>query len=337
MQLVVSSDYLISPAYCSKESLPSCVESLIFIKRDLDNGSSSIVIEENSLDKLEEIGYYPCAQMFNHHLKNIGHDDYCGKEIARTVHNILIKNLGDDSKFPVCVADWNNKLVEPMLEGRSQTRNEALVDLLENISLSIRFFDKNYSMLHHPTCEGNSVTFTGEVVSILPENDDELPQEIKTTIQVLKSYQMFTVSQNTLSLYNAATDENAIKSAFLVGANAVFAQRGVKRSALKLEDFSLGEKFIESLDTNQCAPTQKYSGTTFDVICHALAGIGKNSLDPFWKDTTRKEQRSRANGDLAWRTHITKGNPTLRLMYWKNDVGHIELANIGKKNDVEIF
>ena len=337
MQLVVSCDYLISPAYCSKEHLSACVDSLISLKRELDNGSESILIEENSLSKLEEIGCYPCSQIFNHHLKNIGNDDYSGREIARTINNILIQQMHDGNRLPVCVADWSTKLVEPTLLGRSKSRSDALADLLESMSLSIRFFDKNYAMLHHPTCEGDSVTFSGEMLSILPESEEALPQKIQATVPILIDYKMFTISQNAFLLYGLATDEYSIKSALFSGANLIVSQRCSGRAPLKWEDFSLGSGFFESLIANQCAPKQKYAGTAFDAICHALAGIGKYDLDPFWKDTTRKEQRSRKNGDLAWRTHITKGNPTLRLMYWKNESGEIELANVGKKNDLEIL
>lgn len=337
MQLVVSCDYLISPAYCEPDQLSACVESLINIKRDIENDLRNVVIEESALEKLAELGCYPCAQIFNYNLQSIPDCVYAGRDIARTVNNILALELDEELRLPVYAADWNNKKAAPELIGRDSSRAPALLDLLENISLSAIFHRKNFSMLHHPACEGNSVTFTGELTSILPEADCELPQSISSVVAILPTYSSFTASQDAKILFDAATDMLSLKESFYSGAVTILNQRQKSTSTLNWNSFELGPHFIASLHANQCGPKQNFSGPFFDSVCHVLAKVEKNEVTPFFTDTTRKTQRQRSNGDLAWRTHITKGNPALRLLFWTDATDKILLANVGKKNDLEIL
>ncbi|MCK8655461.1 hypothetical protein [Pseudomonas umsongensis] len=337
MQLVVSCDYLISPAFCAPEELTACVESLIQIKRSIENNLNNIVIEENALEKLAELGCYPCAQIFNHNLQSISECTYTGRDIARTVNNILALELEEECRFPVHVADWTNKKADPELIGRAPSRSPALLDMLESISLSTIFFKKNYSVLHHPTCGGNTVTFSGELASLLPETQDTLPQNILAVVSVLPDYDAFALGQDAKTLFDQATDTQSILSSFYAGALAILNQRQIKNSKFNFDSFEFGPHFVDSLDENQCGPGQNFSGPLFDSICHVLVKLEKNEVSPFYTDTTRKTQRKRANGDLAWRTHITKGNPALRLLFWTDAEEKIILANVGKKNDLEIL
>lgn len=337
MNLVVSCDYLISPAYCSDEQLSEYVESLVLIKQALENGNESILIERNSVKKLEELESYPCAPLFNHNLHQLNNTEYTGKDIARTVTNILYKELNNDADFPDCAADWDVMTATPNLIGRSEARNHALLEIIENISLAAHYFDKQYSIMHHPICDGNKVIFHGVVSAIIPEISSILPEEITNTISVLTDFEKFTVNRNAKDLFDAAANEDDYMNAFIAGIKGVIAQRGLQCPSPTAQSFIIGQHFLDSLVTNQCGPKQNYSGPAFDAICHVLAGVGKYELSEFWTDTNRKKQRARSDGHLAWRTHITKGNPTLRLMYWKDKNGKIELANVGPKNELNIL
>lgn len=337
MNLVVSCDYLMSPANCSEEHLSECVDSLVLINQALENGHESILIEQNSAKKLEDLGCYPCAQLFNHNLRQLKNTEYTGKDIARTVTNILYKELNNDADFPDCAADWIVMTATPNLVGRSEARNNALLEIIENISLSMHYFDKQYSIMHHPICDGNNINFHGVISSIVPDLSEMLPEEINTTIPVLTDFEQFTVSRSAKNLFDDAINEEDYIDAFIAGAKGVIAQRGLQSTAPTSKSFKIGQHFLESLTANQCGPGQSYSGPTFDAICHLLAGVGKYELSEFWTDTNRKKQRTRSDGQLAWRTHITKGNPTLRLMYWIDESGKIELANAGPKNELRIL
>ena len=337
MNLVVSCDYLMSPAYCSAEQLSECVESLVLINQALENGAGSILIERDSVKKLEDLGCYPCAQFFNHNLHQLNNNEYTGKDIARTVTNLLYKELNNDANFPDCAADWTVMSAIPSLTGRSEARNHALLEIIENISLSAHYFDKQYSIMHHPICEGNKITFHGVISSIIPELAVVLPEEIYTTISVLTDFEKFTISRSAKTLFDEAINEEDFINAFVAGTKAIIAQRGLQCPPPTAQSFNIGQHFLDSLTANQCGPGQSYSGPAFDAICHVLAGIGKYELKEFWTDTNKRNQRTRSDGHLAWRTHITKGNPTLRLMYWKDRNGRIELANAGPKNELRIL
>lgn len=337
MNLVVSCDYLMSPANCSEEQLSEFVDSLVLINQALENGSGSILIEQNSAKKLEDLGCYPCAQSFNHNLHQLNNNEYTGKDIARTVTNILYKELNNDADFPDCAVDWIVMSALPILVGRSEARNDALLEIVENISLSVHYFDKQYSIMHHPVCEGSNIIFHGVVGSIVPELSEKLPEEISTTIPVVTDFEKFIGSRSAKVLFDEAVNEEDYISAFIAGAKSVIAQRGLQNAAPTAQSFKIGPHFLASLVANQCGPGQSYSGPTFDAVCHLLAGVGKYELSEFWTDTNRKKQRTRSDGLLAWRTHITKGNPTLRLMYWRDEDGKVELANAGPKNELRIL
>ncbi|MDC7814426.1 hypothetical protein [Pseudomonas sp. BLCC-B112] len=336
MQLLVSCDYLISPANCSHSDLASCIESLIFIKRDLESGSPQVIIEDNSLTKLDNMGCFPCASIFNYNLQGFEEFEFSGRDIARTVNNILSMEPMEQNRLPECVAEWKDRSVTPLLMGSTEERTGVICSLLEEISLAKRFFEKNYSILHHPVdSTQHQIAIKGAIESFLPETADNFPLDLHETFSIYTAYKTFASNLDGFSLYQKANTEYEYKSAFFVGTMVILCNRGMELSSLKWENFSLGNHFLKSLSENQCISDHNFSHVCFDVICHMLAGVPKYDCDPFYTGTNRTEQRTK-DGKLAWRTHITKGNPALRLMYWTEKSGEIELANVGKKNDLLI-
>ena len=59
MQVLVSCDFLIAPASCTDAEIGILVESLIAIKRDLENESSSVLIEDDAINKLSAQNLFP--------------------------------------------------------------------------------------------------------------------------------------------------------------------------------------------------------------------------------------------------------------------------------------
>ncbi|MNC68098.1 hypothetical protein D3C75_1186550 [compost metagenome] len=78
-----------------------------------------------------------------------------------------------------------------------------------------------------------------------------------------------------------------------------------------------------------------FSSVLFDTVAHVLAGTPKSSLEIFTKSKDSAEPRM--HGKLvAYRTHVTRGNRALRLMYWLAPSGVVIFANVGNKFDLEI-
>lgn len=97
-------------------------------------------------------------------------------------------------------------------------------------------------------------------------------------------------------------------------------------------DVSLGRDFFQSLSENQCLGWQPFSSVLYKLMVRLVTG-GQVSGDKFM--TNRNSVVLERNGFSARRCHITKGNPALRLLYWRrNDV--VVLANVGPKNQLII-
>ncbi|WP_454746550.1 hypothetical protein [Ciceribacter selenitireducens] len=99
-----------------------------------------------------------------------------------------------------------------------------------------------------------------------------------------------------------------------------------------LRAFSLGSEFAMSLRQHNCGGTQNFSNTTFDLCAQIIADIGLAKISPMG----RPQQKLRASDNArAFRSHITTGNPALRLLLWETAAG-LEFANVGPKKELYI-
>lgn len=99
-----------------------------------------------------------------------------------------------------------------------------------------------------------------------------------------------------------------------------------------LKPFSIGSEFLSSLAQHNCAGTQQFSSTTFELCAQIIADIGIASIEEMGRPHQEKRRRDNAG---AHRTHITGGNPALRLMHWQTAT-EIEFANVGLKKALHI-
>jgi len=335
MQLVISCDYLVSPAFCTPEELDICVESLIAVKRELARPNNTVTIEENALLKLESIGQYPCARIFNHNIGDGFDSAYSGRDIARTVNNILSMRLDESCCVPLCLAEWREREISPLIKGCLPERSSDLEDLVEGISLASYVYGRNFSMLHHPLSpDVSSIKVAGEISALEPEPADLFPIKFDGVVSVFSDFLQYSAALGGFSLYEAAVTDEEFKAAIFSGALSVLKSVGLD-TMISWDQLSFGADFIDTLHAHQCGPKGRFSGTAYDVICHAVAGAKKYEVNPFYEDVGKKIQKT-SNGNSAWRTHITKGNPALRLMYWSSG-GSVQLANIGNKKELLIF
>ncbi|MFJ2458022.1 hypothetical protein ACIOVC_05640 [Pseudomonas neuropathica] len=332
MQVVVSCDYLISPAFCEPENLAEKVGDLIAIKREMENGGNRVILEAKSLEKLAELNYYPCAPLFNKNIPRELRGEFSAKDIAKVVHNIASMIVDEECLLPECAADWDVKDFDPELCGITHERLNALTQLVEDVFLAGHFHNRLYSILHHPLDQKtNFIKISGEITSSIPAFDTPPPLELEDRVKVFSAYGEFLSEFNFNDMYANARTPEQIHEAILLGASSLIQSAGVGA----IRKFSLGDSFIESLDAHQCAPGQRYAGTAFDVISHVVASVPKYPHNPMYSDLEKKEQKTK-QGFLAWRTQITKGNPALRLMYW-SEGDDIVLANVGNKKELKIL
>ncbi|UVL65704.1 hypothetical protein [Pseudomonas sp. B21-031] len=333
MQVIVSCDYLVSPAFCDSSMLSEKVSDLIAIKRELDDGGNKVIIESDSLAKLSELELYPCTQIFNHNIPAELRTEFAPKDIAAIVRSIASMLVEDDEcLLPECAGEWNSIALNPQLEGCKFERFVPLTKLVEDVFLASQIHHKSLSILHHPLgAQTNAIKITGELKHSVPELSDEFPIALSDEVKIYSTYPRFLAQFNSSDMYQQADTPAKIHAAIMIGAATILQRSGNS----ELQKFSFGENFIESLHAHQCAPGQKFSNTAFDVICHVIASLPKYPHNPMYSDLNKKTQKKK-NEALGWRTQITKGNPALRLMYWSKD-DTIELANVGNKKELVIL
>jgi hypothetical protein len=298
----------------------------------METGGNRVVIETDTLTKLTNLQYYPCPPIFKKNIPPELAEFFSPKDIAKVVHKIASMTVDQEFSLPESVAYWNSKIVNPNLIGCCHERSEALSQLIEDVFLANYIHEKSLSLLHHPLEEKiNSVDFSGEIAYSIPETLPPPPITVQNLVPVFSSYTDFLSKFDASETYSKANTELQIIDAFTLGAASVAKQHEKKG----LNSCTYGDHFFESLKEHQCAPGQRFSNTTFEVICHVIAGVEKYAHKPMYADLDKKEQLVK-DGKLAWRTHITKGNPALRLMYWTFE-GKIIFANVGNKNALEIL
>lgn len=333
LNLFVTNDYLISPAICLESEVVNKVQSLIGIKKHLDKELGNIFFESEALNGLIKVNLYPCKNIFDENISKFEGDMvYSGSDIAKVVNNILYKLSSGDLCVPECLAEWLDKKIEPKIRSVIYQRNGELETIVEQASLTGVITKDKYSILHYPVDEDASViNVTGKISNILPEVEEVFPIDFDDNLKVFSELLDFNIEKSGVDSFNKASSDDEIKAALIDGALRKERELGVKLERRVI----FGNEFFRSLYTHQCAPNERFSGVAYDVICQIIAGAEKNSIKPFFTNSNSKKQIEK-DGKLAWRTHVTKGNPALRLMFW-SDGNELVLANIGNKKELVIL
>lgn len=333
LNLLITNDYLISPAVCSESEIETRVDSLISLKKMLQEGKSGIFFEDHTVEALHHLKMFPCKGLFETNIRSFkGEPIYSGADIAKVVNNILSLLDCNNNSIPECLAEWEDKTIEPQIDGVHHCRKEQLESLVEKVSISENITKQKISLLHHPlTKDQETVEIKGKITNFVPEIDKPFPLDWNEEINAFTDLKDFICEMDSLQIYNCSTSLAGIKAAIESGALRIIKNNGKS----SIHKFSFGENFLQSLNIHQCSPNERFANTAFDAICHVVAGVDKYEINPFYSDVNSKKQIT--SGDMyGWRTHITKGNPALRLMFWSKQ-NEIIFANIGTKKELSIL
>jgi hypothetical protein len=116
-------------------------------------------------------------------------------------------------------------------------------------------------------------------------------------------------------------------------------QMGCSDPSANCDVFAIGKRFPESLARWQAWGDGKYASSTLETCAHLVGRLPNIKIARMfqYKGRRREDITRQEDGATAWRTHISKGNEALRLMFWRRTNGSIELANVGGKFELEIF
>jgi hypothetical protein len=133
-------------------------------------------------------------------------------------------------------------------------------------------------------------------------------------------------------IWRSASTAAELHLAISLGALAMRRQRVPNASIDQIKLFSIGSRFLESLNDHECRLRQKYSPATYERCIQVVANIGAATSRPMGKP---KQTRRPSDGAAAFRTHITEGGLALRLMHWQTATD-IEFSNVGVKKALMI-
>lgn len=336
MTAAITCEVLLAPAYCAPSKIEAFVESLLQIKLDLEFSALPPKVEDDIESRLIESGDYPCDKLFNSNISSLDDCIYSGRDVARLVGNIISMASSVNDLLPEHVCEWSSLNIDQVI-GFSPERGRQFNDLLSLIAISKACTNKRTAVIH-PNDEFSSwsARISGTVDSMYPELLDGLPRVIVEDISVYPVYSDYMSSLNPDEIFESARNDYGVKLAIYVGAMQLLERSGRSRADIQWGSFSLGAQFVQSLIDHQCYFGQRFHSVCFECICHVVSLIEKNEVNPFYTSDKSDVQRSKG-GLLAWRTHITKRHEALRLMFWKGQDGHIELANVGNKYELEIF
>lgn len=338
MQAIIKYEYLLSPAFGSDADILRLSSELEMLSEHIDEIVDAPMIEDDTINRMIEAGFYPSVDLFQERLSKLPKDfPYCAHDIVHMVNRIVQRGRCASEIASALDVEWQAKSLAPVFENLLAHRVSEMTALYEKIAISNFLENENYSTLYF--CHRNinafqTISFQGVAVDIYPDNGYEFPLNIQVDAKIFSSYRKFLSEKNGASLF-ISSDENNIKKALYVGALNIECVSGGTLKSKSWTDFDVGEHFFQSLVDNECAPGMRFGSVLFDTITHILSGAPKSSLDIFTK--TKDSDEPRMHGKLtAYRTHVTKSGRGLRLMFWQSTSGVIIFANVGNKFELEI-
>jgi hypothetical protein len=136
------------------------------------------------------------------------------------------------------------------------------------------------------------------------------------------------------SIWNNASDETSVRLAIEICIKNIITSGASDQSII---EFVIGDHFVDSLRRWGAATRSDYAMVIIESCARISLGIPKNLLNEFREDSkATSKQRTREDGALAFRTHLTKKGIGLRLLFWKYINGTLEFANVGDKDELKI-
>lgn len=161
-----------------------------------------------------------------------------------------------------------------------------------------------------------------------------LPISISQSIPVAYSHEQLIESLDLWSIWDGASSEESVRICIEACVKNLISSGAIIDGKC---DFVVGSGFVASLHEWGANARRDYAMVTVESCARVVLGIPKNPINEFRESADgNAKQRTRDDGALAYRTHLTKKGVGLRLMFWQRTDGTIELANIGGKGELEI-
>ncbi|MDA3835539.1 MAG: hypothetical protein PF495_19375 [Spirochaetales bacterium] len=346
-EIVVDPFLLCLPNPCSTgDQLELFIDSLLGWKRLIDHRDARVLLSSSAQVALNDDGEFPhrhrLVALIDHHNFEIADQ----KTISQLVDGILNRMPSFEDYFGIDDILIDDYLVEPtlMLSRLKENCQQAFAEILSTISL----IQQIEPTVHNELMIGSSISNKStdpipDEVRVESKIDavnfckqglnqpETFPHTVDNKISISFSHEELLDGLSLLAVWEQdSTEYSALSAIEMCIKNLV--DSGVDPG--QMADFALGPHFLDS--------TSKWGGTyimnTIKSCARIILGIPQYALNEFRVTAkSTSQQRTRADGALAYRTHLTKKGVGIRLMVWKLPNESYEFANIGPKNELEIL
>jgi len=339
MQAMISSDFLIEPAFANEKQLQKSVSDIVKINKMVnDDYQVDIVTQDDLIKKLSDAGLYPCERVFRENIAKYYFDEeVSSKDIVTMVHNIVQRSEELSLYTDLFEIEFDNvDIIPDKKEISSRCCIDSLVYDFMMISLINEIYKYNLSFIVGGNEQVTNFNLKSEKVVIYAEEQSEFIDYEKELV-LTSSVDEFLINVGSEVIWNRASNDYILALAIYTRVLELRLSSGeIYDDEFTLDSFVIGDAFFDSLHTYQCGPSERFGNACFEAIARLIFGSPKEELNVF-RASSEKGAKQRTRGDdLAYRTHVTKGGEGIRLMVWHLPTGEFELANVGNKFDLHI-
>lgn len=336
MHSIVTCEFLLAPSCCDPKLIDDIVLDLMQIHADVTESQRPPLLENDAYLKLLSSNRFPTDKVFSANIKDDGVSLYGAQDITTIVNKILASAISLEDNDHYWISEWQNLSLTPEFDVNNiPGRKAELSDFFTTLTLFNLTQGTQACALHHHDTNAQSTKVSGTLTEAHPTTLP-LPLLVDQQVLVYSRYKPYLSQVNPNFFFSATMSTHDLKLGIYAGALSILRDSGQDYTQLDWDSFSIGASFLESISDNQAGFGQRYFGTLIDCLTHIIAGRPKNQLSPFCTSTTSDEQITR-DGNLAYRSHITKSGLALRLMHWKTPRGRLIFSNVGVKGELLIL
>jgi len=346
-EIVVDPFLLCLPNPCTaSDQLELFIDSILGWKKLIDRKDACVLFSDSAQVALNVDDEFPHRHRLANLIKHHNYEIADQKTISQLVDGILKRMPSFEDYYGIDEVLIDDYLVDPtfMLSRLKENCQIAFAEILSIISVVQHLDAASHdavtiaSSLSNDTTDSfpNDVKITSRIDAVnYCKEEINYPEFFQCTvcnkITISFSHENLINEFSLLDIWKQNSDDSSAINAIEVYINNLV-DSGVDPQ--HKAEFNIGPNFLDS--------TKKWGDPyLFNIIescARIILGIPKYALNEFRTSSkSTSKQRTRDDGALAYRTHLTKKGVGLRLMVWQLPNGSYEFANIGAKGELEIM
>jgi hypothetical protein len=331
----------------NEAQVAAAIGAIASIAQELRAGCECrIHILADSCTLLADAGLFPAPMAISKMLADFGLSHvYTAEDIRRAVNDVLSRTRHLETLSEIDFMIPTSFIAAPEIRG---TREGPLREGLELTLLHVAFaarvcHPKLVQILIADMLISREIKITADLENIDPALKPDGTTNLvgfESLVWTAASVEQFLQDLVPEIVWQNAEDASEFSLAIKIGAHQTRRLAGCPSPKSNCETFTVGPHFVESLGRCEATGNGRHASSTLAACARIVARMPKEQINALVRKTgagKKKEQVTRPDNALAWRTHLSKRHEAMRLMFWKKADGTIEFSSIGPKSDLEIL